>query len=160
MRAVRVCVVVGVLCWLGLSTAEAARFCVVGEKKFTVNSTRCEVGKRLRCMGENRWKEIGKCKEPAPKKGPVFCQFGGKRYSVHSTRCEAGKQLRCVGENEWKEIGRCKEPAPKKGPTPGRGPVCCQKGGKQYSVHATVCEGGQRLRCVGENKWKVIGRCK
>lgn len=35
----------------------------------------------------------------------------------------------------------------------------CEHGGKKYSVHATRCEGGDRLRCVAKQTWKKIGTC-
>ena len=90
----------------------ASNFCEVGGKKYSINSTRCDKGKKLRCVAKNEWKEIGTCKEAAPKKGPQFCKHGGKQYSIHSTRCDNGKKLRCVAADEWKEIGTCKAPAP------------------------------------------------
>ena len=90
--------------------AQAARFCEHGGKKYTIFSTRCEDGKKLRCVAENEWKEIGKCKAPAAKKGPQFCEFGGKKYAIFATRCEDGKHLRCVAApDKWKEIGKCKK---------------------------------------------------
>ena len=36
----------------------------------------------------------------------------------------------------------------------------CPHGGKNYSVHATRCEDGVRLRCNKGNEWKPIGKCK
>ena len=93
---------------LGAGQAWAQRFCEHGGKKYSINSTRCEDGKQLRCVAANEWKEIGRCREAAPAKGPQFCEHGGKKYSINSTRCERGKQLRCVAKDEWKEIGRCR----------------------------------------------------
>jgi len=103
----RMWVIVFVGCGLS-SVAEAQNFCEHGGKKYTVNATRCENGKQLRCVAANTWKEIGTCKDPAPSKGPQFCEHGGKKYSIHATRCENGKHLRCVAANEWKDIGTCK----------------------------------------------------
>jgi hypothetical protein len=35
----------------------------------------------------------------------------------------------------------------------------CKHGGKQYSIHSTRCEDGNRLRCVSADTWKRIAAC-
>ena len=103
----RALVIVFLGCGLA-SVAEAQNFCEHGGKKYTVNATRCENGKQLRCVAANTWKDIGKCAETAPAKGPQFCKHGGKQYAIYATRCEKGRQLRCMAADEWKDIGACK----------------------------------------------------
>ena len=96
------------LCLATLTDAEAARSCKHGGKQYSVNSTRCEAGAKLRCQGEDRWKEIGTCKAKAAPKGPQRCNHGGKSYSIGSTRCENNNKLRCVKAETWKRIAACK----------------------------------------------------
>ena len=110
MRRIFLSAILGLaaLALLVATPAAASNFCPHGGKNYTPGATRCENGKKLRCQKGNVWKEIGKCKAPAAKKGPVFCPHGGKHYSPGSTRCENGKKLRCVKDDEWKEIGKCK----------------------------------------------------
>ena len=92
-----------------VSAADAQNFCPHGGKKYSIFSTRCEDGKKLRCVKKDTWKEIGKCKAKAAKKGPQFCEHGGKKYSIFATRCEDGKHLRCIAKDQWKQIGKCKK---------------------------------------------------
>ena len=50
------------LCGLLLSsTVYAAKFCKHGAKRYSISSTRCEDGKKLRCTAKDTWKVIGKC---------------------------------------------------------------------------------------------------
>lgn len=149
--------------WLGLqltaSEADAARFCKLGKKSYAINSTRCEAGKRLRCVAVNTWKAIGTCKTRV-KKGPQFCQHGKKRYAIYATRCEGDKRFRCVAKNQWKPLGKC--PLRKVRKKPNR----CKLNGKSYAVGSTRCDVGShpklgsRYRCIGDDLWKPLGTCK
>jgi hypothetical protein len=150
--------------WLGLqltaSEADAARFCQVGKKKYTMFSTRCDAGKKLRCVGVNKWKVIGKCKPRPVKKGAQFCQHAKKKYSVGATRCEGTRRFRCAAKNLWKPLGKC--PLRKVRKKVNR----CKLNGRSYSVGSTRCDAGNhprlgsRYRCMGDDLWKPLGTCK